>query len=106
MMGSWVRVPQAAPPSAGGDGILRRGDGEAGPKMFVESGLVVKSGRGRARGDRSSPLQQAARRIEPDLGEQRIRGESELALEEADELERAHIERLGDVAELQRFAQA
>src|ERR1043166_1716481 len=83
--------------SGGGKGILRRGDGEAGPEMLVERGLVVEAGCARESRDRPAPLHQAARRVEPDLGEQRIRGKPAFALEEADQLERAHVERPGDV---------
>src|SRR5205085_9696596 len=97
---------EAVPVLRGGDGILRRGYGEAGPEMFAERGLVVEAGRDRAVRDRPSPLHQAAGRIEPDLGEQGIRGEAEFALEQADQLEWGHIERPGDLAQLHRLMKA
>ena len=56
---------------------MRRGDRKAGPEMPGEGGLVVEPGRDRAFRERPAPFHQAACRIDPDLGEQRIRGEPE-----------------------------
>ena len=75
------------PGGSGSFGKLPWRDAVAALEMLRQRTLIAKPGRGGCVGDRISEPETAAGRIQPDMGKINVRGGSDRALEQSDQLE-------------------